>query len=208
MGENLRMTKQYYDRYWQDKEELSDLPYKWPAIRTLFPNRSLTFLDFGCGSGVLTTKIHSLHPDYHIFGVDISPKALRATKKRIPPGTFRLITNTQRIPYPDKTFDFVLAADVLEHIYDTATAFSELARVVKPKGTILISVPYNGTLKMLLAVLFGFEFYFDPHSPHIRHYSPKTLSKEVERVGLSVEKIGFFGRFYPLSRGMFLLAHK
>ncbi len=202
------MTKQYYDTYWEDQDELSDLPYKWPAIKELFPKGSRRFLDFGCGTGVLTQKIQTIRPEYVLHGVDVSAKALHTIKNRIPQGTFRIIGESQRIPYPNGSFDFVMAADVLEHIYDTATAFSEFARVLKPGGTLLISVPYNGKLKLILAVLFGFEFYFDPTSPHIRHFSPKTLSQCVARVGLQVRKIGFFGRFYPLSRGMFLLAHK
>ena len=202
------MTKQYYDKYWEDQEELSDLPYKWPALKGLFPDKTLRFLDFGCGKGVITEKIHTIRPGYRIYGVDISSNALAVAKKRIKNGEFRRIDESQHIPYPDNTFDIVLASDVLEHIYDTQTAFRELARVLKPGGTLIITVPYNGKLKMLIAVLVGFEFYFDPSSPHIRHFSPKTLIQCVKNVQLRVNRIGYYGRFYPLSRGMFLLAHK
>lgn len=202
------MTKLYYDKYWEDQEELSDLPYKWPVLKGLFPDKALRLLDFGCGKGVITEKIHLLRPSYTICGVDISSKALIVAKRRIKTGEFRLIDESQHIPYPNNTFDIILASDVLEHIYDTKTAFRELARVLKPGGTLIITVPYNGKLKMLIAVLIGFEFYFDPSSPHIRHFSPKTLTQCVKNTGLHVERIGYYGRFYPLSRGMFLLAHK
>ena len=202
------MTKQYYETYWEDQDELEDLGYKWPAIKPFFPEGKHTFLDFGCGTGVLTEKIHAFRPDYKIHGVDISPKALRASKKRIPKGTFQLIRESQHIPFPDRSFDIVLAADVLEHIYDTSTAFSELARVLTPGGTLLISAPYNGKLKMIVAIIFGFEFYFDPMSPHIRHFSPKTLRASIEKTGMKVLQFGYFGRFFPLSRGMFCIATK
>ena len=202
------MTKQYYEKYWEHQDELEDLPYKWPTIKHLFPKEPCRFLDFGCGTGVLTAKINALRPDYTICGVDISPKAIQTIKKRIPKGTFRPIHESQHIPFPDKYFDFVLAADVLEHIYDTNAAFSEISRVLVPGGTLLISVPYNGRLKMILAILLGFEFYFDPMSPHIRHFSPKTLTTSLRTAGLQVKKIGYFGRFYPLSRGMYCVATK
>jgi len=202
------MTKQYYDKYWENQEELSDLPYKWPVLKNLFPKKKLKFLDFGCGKGVITEKIRALHPEYAIYGADISPHALAIAKKRLSNGTFRLIDEHQHIPYSDNLFDIVLASDVLEHIYDTNTAFQELARVLKPNGLLIITVPYNGKLKMMIAVLIGFEFYFDPSSPHIRHFSPKTLKKCVSDTGLYVQKIGYYGRFYPLSRGMYLVARK
>ncbi|MEK7577093.1 MAG: class I SAM-dependent methyltransferase [Patescibacteria group bacterium] len=202
------MTKLYYDKYWKDQEELSDLPYKWPILKELLPDAALDFLDFGCGKGVITKKVHELRPAYSISGVDISQKALMVAQKKVPSGTFNVITETQKIPFPTNTFDFILASDVLEHIYDTKTAFQELSRVLKPNGSLLISCPYNGKLKLILAILFGFEFYFDPNSPHIRHFSPKTLSTCVKNVGLTVQKIGYYGRFYPLSKGMYLLAYK
>lgn len=202
------MTKQYYETYWENQEELSDLPYKWPVLKNLFPDKAARFLDFGCGKGIITEKIRQLRPKYVIHGVDISPKALTIAKKRIKNGKFKLVNQSQHIPYPANSFDIVLASDVLEHIYDTETAFGELARVLKPGGTLIISVPYNGKLKMIIAILFGFEFYFSPSSPHIRHFSPKTLRACVSNTGLSIKKIGYYGRFYPLSRGMFLAAQK
>lgn len=202
------MSKQFYESYWEDTEELSDLPYKWPVLRTLFPEGTHTFLDFGCGKGAITKRVAALRPNYTIYGTDISSRALSYAKKTLPNATYSLLSDTQKIPHKDNSFSVVLASDVLEHIYDTKTAFNELSRVLAPGGTLIITVPYNGKLKMLIAILVGFEFYFDPMSPHIRHFSPKTLSKSITDCGLSVERIGYYGRFYPLSRGMFLVARK
>ena len=46
-----------------------------------------------------------------------------------------------RLPFPDDTFDRIIASEVLEHIPDDAGALAELARVLRPGGTIAVTVP-------------------------------------------------------------------
>ena len=46
-----------------------------------------------------------------------------------------------RLPFPDDTFDRVIASEVLEHIPDDAAALAELVRVLQPGGTIAVTVP-------------------------------------------------------------------
>ena len=46
-----------------------------------------------------------------------------------------------RLPFPDGTFDRVIASEVLEHIPDDGAAFAELARVLRPGGTLAVTVP-------------------------------------------------------------------
>ena len=47
----------------------------------------------------------------------------------------------QQLPFPDATFDRIIAAEVMEHIPDDERAAAELARVLKPGGTVAITVP-------------------------------------------------------------------
>ncbi|MFZ5845411.1 MAG: class I SAM-dependent methyltransferase [Patescibacteria group bacterium] len=203
------MSQKFYENYWQDRDMLEDFAYKWPVLQKLLPkNQKLKFLDFGCGKGVILAKIAQIRPQYLISGTDISPTALQAAQERLPRASFKLISSNQLLPYPRNYFDFILASDVLEHIYDTRTAFAELSRVLKKGGQLLVTVPYNSRLKLILVTLLAFEFYFDPYSPHIRFFSPATLKRCLKDGGLRPEKIGYFGRFYPLSKGMYVLARK
>lgn len=54
------------------------------------------------------------------------------------------VVDIQDIPYDDDYFDLIICAHVLEHVPDDKKALSELYRVLKPKGTVLILVPMNG----------------------------------------------------------------
>jgi SAM-dependent methyltransferase len=52
-----------------------------------------------------------------------------------------LVGDALRLPFPDATFDRVIAAEVLEHIPDDTGAMAELARIVRPGGTLAVTVP-------------------------------------------------------------------
>src|SRR5262245_34904943 len=79
-----------------------------------------TILDFGCGAGERVYGYRKL--GFNAFGVDI---------KLIQENEFlRLMTVTKpfRIPFDDKTFDFVYSNQVFEHVRDHATALAEIWR--------------------------------------------------------------------------------
>lgn len=199
----------FYERYWKDKEVLEDFEYKWPKIIHFIPlQKNLNLLDFGCGKGTILQKILQINPDIKVTGVDISRNAIHHTKKLIPKQSFIVIREGEKLPFKNGSFDFITALDVLEHIYDTELIFSELTRVLKPAGKILLTVPYYGLIKNLIIALFAFDFVYTPRTPHIRFYTKKSLLKEIEGARLSVKKFGYYGRFFPLSRGMFCLAEK
>lgn len=203
------MSKAYYENYWKHEDQLEDFPYKWPVIQKLIPeNNKLRFLDFGCGKAAILQKISIIRPNFKIFGIDISDKALSIARLKLPHGVFKLIPETQKIPFPNDYFDFILATDVLEHIYDTQTAFKELARVLKKNGKICITVPYNGKLKIILATIVAFDQYFHPYSAHIRWFSKSSLIWCLKQQNLKPLNFGYFGRFFPLSRGMYVVAGK
>lgn len=201
--------KKYYERYWDERESMGDFEIKWKSLKTNIPTgNDIEFLDFGCGKGFLLSEILKVNPDLKITGADVSKTAIAYAKKAIPSARFTVIEDGHKLPFKNNSFDFILAADVLEHVYDTDMVFTELVRILKPGGKIFISVPYHGMLKNLAISFFGFDFYFDPKQPHIRFYTKKNLFKIVKEKGLDIIKNGYYGRFYPLSYGMYVVCKK
>lgn len=205
----MAIVKQYYERYWKTQEILEDFHYKWPVLKKFIPRKKdIKILDFGCGKGVITSVIEKINPLSKIYSVDVSEEALTITKKKLPNSTLKKIADGSEIPFTDEYFEFIIASDVLEHVYDTENAFIELSRILKKNGRILISVPYNGLLKRVIISAFFLEKVFTLYSPHIRYFTKNSLFDALRAVLLSPIKAGYYGRFYPLSNGMYILAKK
>lgn len=201
--------KIFYERYWDERREMGDEKIKWKAVKSSIPmGKNIRFLDFGCGKGFLLSKILEVNPQLLVTGADVSKTAIAYAKKAIPSGNFFVLKEGDKLPFKSNSFDFILAADVLEHIYDTELILSEIARILKPGKRIFISVPYHGMLKNIIVTLLGFDSYFDPKQPHIRFYTKKNLFKAVEDVGLKVIKNGYYGRVYPVSHGIYVVCEK
>lgn len=201
--------EKFYNRYWKNKEVLEDFYYKWPHLKKFIPReKGIKILDFGCGKGKILSEIIKVNPYLNVAGVDVSTEALEIIRKKFKKYKFYQIKDGEKLPFKTNSFDFIIASDVLEHVYDTENVFFELARVLKPKGKILITVPYHGLIKNLIIFLFFFEFIFDPQGPHIRFFTKKSLLRCLSKVKLIPLKIEHFGRFYPLSKGMLVLAQK
>src|SRR5262245_59433811 len=89
----------------------------------------------------------------------------------------------QRLPFPDATFDRIIAAEVMEHIPDDEAAAAELARVLKPGGTLAVTVP--SWLPEVVCWKLSDEY----HAPkveggHVRIYTEVELRRKLAATGL------------------------
>jgi SAM-dependent methyltransferase len=86
-----------------------------------------------------------------------------------------------RLPFADASFDRVIAAEVLEHIPEDHSAMAELARVLRPGGTMAVTVPRFGPEAVNWALS---DAYHDIPGGHVRIYRRSTLFGRLRRVGL------------------------
>jgi 2-polyprenyl-6-hydroxyphenyl methylase/3-demethylubiquinone-9 3-methyltransferase len=205
------MTTAFYERYWAHRKgtKLDDFDYKWPFLAGYIPREEgARIVDLGCGSGEVIAEMMKLNPGACFTGLDVAETALDLAGKTYPQARFHKITDGGRFPFDDASVDFLFASEVIEHIYDTGTTFSEISRVLVPGGRLLLTTPYHGLVKNLLIVLFLFDRHFDPRDAHVRFFTKKSLFACLEAVGLVPEEHRYYGRFYPLSRTLLVLARK
>ncbi len=111
-------------------------------------NEGELILDAGCGVGRHSWNL--IKGEHRVISVDLDLEALKENYRFMRymnslgevKGTFCVIMgNVQALPFSDATFDRVICSEVLEHVDDYHKAMSELVRVLKPGGTIGVSVP-------------------------------------------------------------------
>jgi SAM-dependent methyltransferase len=85
------------------------------------------------------------------------------------------------LPFADATFDRVVASEVLEHIPDDAAAMRELARVLRPGGTMAVTVPRCVPEAVNWALS---DEYHDTPGGHVRIYRRSTLERRLASAGL------------------------
>lgn len=102
------------------------------------PNLSGTkLLDVAIGDG---RNMPLIPRDCQVFGVDISRVLLEKCEHDYPDRDLRLIVGeAENLPFPDATFDNLFSVGAINHVNDPAKALREMARVVKPGGTIVIA---------------------------------------------------------------------
>jgi trans-aconitate methyltransferase len=112
---------------------------------------SSRWLDIGCGTGVLTSTVLANCEPAQVRGIDSAAAFLQAARERIidPRAAFRE-GDAQAIPEGDGTFDVAVSGLVLNFVPDKDAAIREMARVVRPGGTIALYVwDYAGHMQVM-----------------------------------------------------------
>jgi glycosyltransferase involved in cell wall biosynthesis/SAM-dependent methyltransferase len=104
-----------------------------------------------------------------------------------------------RFPYADGSFDTVICCELLEHLQkDPMHMMSEIHRVLKPNGTLVLTTPNAVSLRSLRSILLGvhpnlFSKYVMPtllpETMHVREYTPKELLRLFADAGFSIQYI-------------------
>ena len=141
-------------------------------------------LDVGCSSGALLLVARDC--GYHAVGAEPATQAANTARELgfdVFPGFL------QNAHYPDNHFDVVTLFEVIEHLLEPEPILSEIYRILKPGGLLLIGTgnAESWTVKFLQE---RWE-YFDIHSHggHISFFNPKSLTKLVERCGFDIHDI-------------------
>lgn len=109
-------------------------------------------LDFGCGNGRLVEYLKTECPGkYDYVGTDISSHLVVLAQQQHPEHRFVALTDERTLPFGDASFDLIFSIAVYHHFTPEMMIESlrELKRVLRPGGTIIISVWYLWNKKYL-----------------------------------------------------------
>jgi SAM-dependent methyltransferase len=133
-----------------------------------------TAVDIGAASGA-HCRVLAEH-GWRATGIDLSPAAVALARTH---GVEAYEGDARYLPLPPCEYDLALALDVLEYVEDDARAAAEIARVLRPGGIALLSVPADMALWSAHDVALG----------RVRRHTRRTLTELVEGAGLVLEAV-------------------
>lgn len=96
-------------------------------------------LDIGCGTGQLLEATSSGHPNATLLGVDPVAEMLKVARQRVPSSIPLLQGWAEALPLRSETFDWVVSCNVLHFIKRPKAALTEMWRVLRPGGQVVIT---------------------------------------------------------------------
>ncbi len=171
--DELRRMYELEDTYWWFVGRRRILRRWLAAIAAVLPAQP-EILDVGCGTGA---NLELLREYGGVSGVDSEEAALSFCAERGLTGLCR--ASAERLPYADGSFDLVTAFEVLEHLEDDLAAAREAARVLRPGGVLLATVP-------------AYRWLWSEHDEaldHRRRYARHEFLEMLRCSGLTVERV-------------------
>jgi SAM-dependent methyltransferase len=122
-------------------------------------------LDVGCGSGALTSVLVSRVGVEHVSAVDPSESFVDVVRAAYPSIDVHL-SGAESLPFPDGTFDLVLAQLVVHFMTDPVRGIAEMGRTARPGGVVAASVWDHAGDKGPLSAFWSVARSLDPSAPH------------------------------------------
>lgn len=148
-----------------------------------------TLLDVGCGTGPMIELLCEEYPERHYTGLDLTPAMIEKAKEKNLANTEFIDGDSENMPFEDESFDVIICANSFHHYPEPEKFFSEVHRVLKPGGSLVLrdytSYPWliwlMNHIEMPLAHLVG-------HGD-VRAYTKKQIDSMLKKAGMTPLKI-------------------
>jgi SAM-dependent methyltransferase len=148
-------------------------------------------LDLGCGAG--RHAFEAYRRGARVIAADLDLKelapvsdmfaAMKEEGETRPPAQAAAVSaDATRLPFPDGSFDGIIVAEMLEHIPNDTAALKEIARVVRPGGTVAVTVPAWLPERVCWALS---SDYHEVPGGHVRIFTRAELSAKLTAAGLT-----------------------
>lgn len=167
-----------------DRSEMLDEIVRPPAA----------LLDIGCGEGRFAEVVKRRYPDVKVVGIEPDGAAAKTAESRLD-----LVINSTLDRASEKlhelryTFDTIVMNDVLEHIEDTAGALQIVGRLLKPDGSLILSIPnvryYLNVRDLALRGEWEYKDFGILDRTHLRFFTRSSIKSTLEQAGFVVETL-------------------
>lgn len=224
--ELLNIYNRMYERALEEWKPRTLRPDAWSTHRYDDMARLLrgetereALLEIGCGAGQFLIAMADRYQ--RLAGLDLSDVGIGVAetilRERYPQYVDKIQlavgSAEQPLPWPDRSFDAVIACAVIEHTVDLFGVMDEIARVTRPGGVVLITVPNICYIKHTIGLAFGYVPRTGSHSRsmtywrkhgwdggHLHYFSKQALGALLRETGFEPEAWTSDGRLAKLRR--------
>jgi SAM-dependent methyltransferase len=175
--------REFYEGVWAGLPDDPE-PWAWRRRRALLlgavrPGERV--LDLGSGAGRFVAALRDAGAD--VVGVELAEAALERARRNAPGADLRLVEPDGSLPLGHGEVGVVWCSEVLEHVPDTIAFLTEIRRVLRRGGRLVLTVPDHGRLKRTLLALTHYDAHYDPLGQHLRFYTRRSLTRALHAAG-------------------------
>src|SRR3989344_3027082 len=161
-------------------------------IEEINPSEGERILEVGCGDGNYLHLLSSMgFKRLSLIGVDIDENSLKSAKRNLKGRRIKLLKADVlgKLPFAANTFDKIIMSEVCEHLSDDVKGLTEVKRVLRKGGILVVTVPNHNYPLLWDPVNWILEHFFNTHvssgfwaglwNQHLRLYKPHEIKKSV-----------------------------
>lgn len=160
----MKLQQSYYDKLWvelSNRSKQHDIGWTYEKgridatllklVKDLLSDLTC-ILEIGVGKGDLAAKLSYQieHTVISYLGIDISGEGIRIAQQNVDSRFQFLVASGTLLPFKSQQFDIVICSEVIEHIIEKEKLFTEISRVLRSRGTLLMTTPNPESLTYLL----------------------------------------------------------
>lgn len=177
--DHYKKDAELFDYFEHDKFMVEELKRRYQEIfRKIKLKQGLRILEIGTGDGFALSQLHDNFKYY--YSVDISQINLSRIKKKYPDRTYASVADIYNIPFADESFDVAIMSEVLEHLVEPGQALTEVYRILKKNGKLVVSVPYKEKISYYLCIHCN---KMTPTHAHIHSFNKEKLTLLFRQIG-------------------------
>jgi 2-polyprenyl-3-methyl-5-hydroxy-6-metoxy-1,4-benzoquinol methylase len=172
----------------------NDFVHRWASLRgqarrdllERIPLDARSILEFGCGEAPLGTLLKERQP-CRVVGIELDPRAAAVARKRI--DDVYCGDAVEIVSIVQEQFDWIIGGDIIEHIDEPWTFLSNLRKLCRPGGHLLLSIPNLAHASIVSDLLHGrFDYVYMGLTcvGHLRFFTRRTIEEMLFISGWSV----------------------
>jgi len=159
--------------------------------------KNFKILDIGCGWGQDLTGLLEISKNIELYGIEIDDEKIAACQQKNIT-IFKINCEKDRIPVDDNFFDVIIINQVLEHTKEIFFICSEISRVLKKQGILIIGVPNLASFHNRILLFFGYQpTCIELMGPHVRGFTAPSLKNFISIENYFIVKEITGANFYP-----------